>query len=568
MKLISSCVCGNETDFSSDTVNSIPVRICNQCGVMHQDLDMTPEQYFNFYATEYHTDFQQKRGTPTYEGRYKHDTDVAIKRYKEYHKGYLTSGGSILDIGSSNNAFVDYMRTLGYKAYGVEIGSEGAKHPQTTYNKDLLDIHFPPKMFSLVTLHDVFEHFIDPIPYLKEIHKILDANGTLIIDFPNFFEPAGLHHWKPVEHLWFFSLEQMKIIFDEYGFVVDKVEKPIESKFVFYLKKKPEAKQVKLLFMPGMGDIYWPLTKVESFIKENNLGTPESYIWDLDQKKIGSKQRSEGFLDRFPFMEYKGVFDCRITPTFDKFYEHKGGNGIKVGAQGQTKNPRAEPNWFIQNEHGFDYIFNVNGILEIGDSIVDSCNTLRQYETNWQPTMFESVEFQAAHEHYKQKYGKYIFCYFTGTGNYDSVFNANLTPELVARALQRIHEATGAVAILTGTTWDANNAAKIMKLATPGTVYSEVNSTTSEQLLALMKGSVGIIGWPAGNTIVSASYYHKPSIVVWSDTVWHREFATQCVDPTNKKYFPLYVDDYAKLPQGNQLLSSKIVDLAIENFEK
>lgn len=539
MKLIESCVCGNNSDFESKTVHNIPVLECKQCGIMHQDLVMTSEEYFNFYIEKYHTHFQTDRGTSTYNDRYKHDSDIAEIRYGQYRR-YLLNCKRSLDIGSSNNAFVDMMNRNGFKAYGVEIGSEGVKHPKTTYTSDLLNIGFPGSYFDFISLHDVLEHFIDPVPYLQELHKILTDTGYLVVDFPNFFEPEGKHHWKHTEHLWFLTPAQLTRLFEQYGFSVYHTTKPIPSKLVYYLKKKPAHKK-KLLFMPGMGDIYWCLTKAESFIKENNLGIPESYIWDLDQKKIGTQQRSENFLNRFPFMEYKGTLDKRIAWAFNEFYTHKDA----IGAQGKIKKPGATAKWYVEGFEDFDYVFNMNGILETGESMVNS-NGLDKYATAWQPTMFTPLEEVEYQEYYRNKYGKFIFGYFTGTGDYDKIFNQTITPEYVYAIAERLHEETGAVLVLTGTTWDAQNAERIQKCDKKGIIFSEVNQTDTSKLFALMKESIGVFGWPAGNTIVAASMFHKPTVIVWSKNVWHAGFATQCVDPAaNETYMPLYVEDFA-----------------------
>lgn len=569
--LITKCLCGNSTDFKEYTKNEIPVRECNQCGIIHQDLKLTEAEYFNFYTEKYHTEFQNGRGTPTYGARLDHDRHISDLRFNEYNQ-YLTTfepNSPMLDIGSSNNAFVDTLRTNGYNAFGLEIGSEGSKYNKTTYTKDLMEVNFPPNYFSFITLHDVLEHFIDPSKYLTEMFKVTKNEGMIVVDLPNFYVDAGLHHWKLIEHLWFLTQEQATKIFEQHGFVVEKVTTPIPSKIVFYLRKPKQKenlkflkhkKPTKLLFMPGMGDIYWCLTKAESFIEKNNLGVPEAYIWDLDQKKIGNQQRSENFLSMFSFMDYKGTLDCRRTPEFDMFYAHKDG----PGGQFRTKKPGVDPKWIVENFRDFDYVFNVNGFLELGESIENSYS-LKNYETNWQPTRFESVDELAYQEHYKNKYGKYIFCYFTGVGVYNTTFNARLNPQITYNMLRQIHRETGASIVLTGTTWDSGHQERVKALDTEGFIHSEINQTNTTQLMALMKQSVGVIGWPAGNTIVAASNFNKPTIIVWSKNLWHSGFAVHCVDPkaVEKTYRYFYVEDFANAPQT---LANNIVTTAKEIF--
>jgi len=527
-KLIKACICGNDSRFVNSIQHEIPVRECQDCGIIFQHLNMTEEEYFNFYADDYHMNFQHDRGTPDYLKRYKHDKKISEQRNEKY-KSFLAHPRKILDIGSSNNAFVDVMNEHGHEAYGVEIGELG-KNFDNVYNKDLLDINFPPESFDVITLHDVLEHLIEPSKYLIELHKILKPSSTLVIDFPNFFDDAGLHHWKKIEHLWYITVDRLIELFTEYGFVVSNIDKPIPSKIVFYLNKVEQTETSKLLFMPGMGDIYWTLTKVESFIEQHNMGIPTSTIWDLDQKRIGDQQRSEGYLSKMGFMKYTGTLDVRRNRDFDAFYAHK-------------QNKKLKPIWYKQNVSGYAYFFNMNGFLEIGEDIEFS-GTLSDYETNWYPPMFTPLEEYKFEANYKEQYGRYIVGYFTGTGRYNEVFNKRLSGELY-RMLYEMSKKADAKVVLIGTTWDAPATNELIKQDKHGIFHSLLGQTNTSQMYALMKGSVGVVGWAAGNTIM-ATYFKKPTFIFWSEDLWHHNFAFNCIDPDalNQWYFPQFVDVY------------------------
>jgi SAM-dependent methyltransferase len=233
--LLKFCICGSEKT-ERDIIHKIQVLICKDCGIMRQDLPgYTQEMYFNYYSTDYHTAEQEKIGCVAYKERYSHDKQIAKIRCAEYEKTIdIRFRNRILDIGSSNNAFVDYMNENGYCANGIEIGEEGKKHKETTYTRDLLELNLEADSFDLITLHDVFEHLIDPNEYLKEIKRILKSGGKLVLDLPHYFVPEGVHHWRPVQHLWFFDENQTKKILSDAGFGIVAVKTPIPSKIVFY----------------------------------------------------------------------------------------------------------------------------------------------------------------------------------------------------------------------------------------------------------------------------------------------------------------------------------------------
>jgi 2-polyprenyl-3-methyl-5-hydroxy-6-metoxy-1,4-benzoquinol methylase len=238
MALLDKCLCGSGNS-ESDTINGIEISHCRDCGIKRQHLpNHTEKDYFDYYKNDYHTAGQEAIGLKSYHSRYAHDYGIAALRLFEYEKLLtLQKGLDVLDIGSSNNAFVDYMNNNGYQCKGVEIGEEGAKHPDTTYTKDLLELGLNYSSFDLITLHDVFEHLINPELYLKEIRAILKPKGFLIVDLPNYFVPEGLHHWRYIQHLWFFDEKQMTYLLNKNGFKVLLVNNPIKSKLVFYCQR-------------------------------------------------------------------------------------------------------------------------------------------------------------------------------------------------------------------------------------------------------------------------------------------------------------------------------------------
>jgi hypothetical protein len=86
-------------------------------------------------------------------------------------------------------------------------------------------------------MHDSIEHMVDVNGALEKIHKILKENGTLILDLPDYFSPKGQHHWKHIEHLWFFTEEQFADVLKNNRFEVFNITKPIPGKLVYYTRK-------------------------------------------------------------------------------------------------------------------------------------------------------------------------------------------------------------------------------------------------------------------------------------------------------------------------------------------
>ena len=232
--LIKKCVCGNTTEFSTLFVNMLEVVACEKCNTIHQLLvDWTPEKYIDFYKNDYHLVYQKDRGTMTYEERYTHDCKVSDQRLDAYNLPQFSVG---LDIGSSNSAFVHQARKRDISCLGLEPGEDIGDN-NVTIRGTLDNTYFNPEHFDFVTMHDSVEHMVDVNSALQAVHRILKTSGQAIIDLPDYFSPQGQHHWKHIEHLWFFTEDQFIDILENNGFKVNKITKPIPGKLVFYAQK-------------------------------------------------------------------------------------------------------------------------------------------------------------------------------------------------------------------------------------------------------------------------------------------------------------------------------------------
>jgi SAM-dependent methyltransferase len=144
-----------------------------------------------------------------------------------------------LDVGSSNSAFVHTANKLGYNCMGLEPG-EHIGDDSVTFRGTLKTVDFENDYYDFVTMHDSIEHMIDVNFALERVSQILKPNGVLILDLPDYFDVDGIHHWREIQHLWFFTEQQLVSILNKYGFAVDKTTKPIPGKMVFYTHKVPE----------------------------------------------------------------------------------------------------------------------------------------------------------------------------------------------------------------------------------------------------------------------------------------------------------------------------------------
>lgn len=234
--LITECSCGNQKSFIKETKNKIELLTCTECGVSHQYLPgWTSSMIVDFYKSKYHSEEQRKIGLREYKDRYEHDYQIAEIRLAAYQH-YIDKDTKGLDVGSSNSAFVHAARNKGIDFIGIDPGNSIGDET-VTIKSTFQDYDFGSMKFNMITMHDSFEHMVEVRKIVSKISFILIKGGYVIIDIPDYFVPAGLHHWRPIQHLWYWNKDQLINFLTEFGLQIINITNPIPGKLVFYAQK-------------------------------------------------------------------------------------------------------------------------------------------------------------------------------------------------------------------------------------------------------------------------------------------------------------------------------------------
>lgn len=535
--MLNKCLCGSakykktvKTGFLVDSAGEIgpsPIILaeCLSCGVIRQlDTEFTKDSDVSkYYSSEYPpTSGSYKKKT------YEYDLSLASSRAGQYG---LSSGESLLDIGTGSGAFVDVCRNIGLDAYGCELGKYSYQpegNNNFIYRKKFEEINFPTDCFDKVTCHDVIEHSTDPLGFLGEMLRVTKQGGTCIIELPNFFVEAGSHHWKKNEHLWFFSIDQFTSILKQIGFDEIRASHPVESKVVFFATK-PKQNRVKVLFPPGMGDSLWTLIKLESFLKKNKIKAPvDAYIVCNKERRYEGHRRSVPFLKLFPFVNSTGiVYDNGDDPVLQKIWKEA------YSRSGRT---------VFKDVHGCDYFISYNGFT-IGERSLQKAD---EYVCNWNLPMFVSLDQEKSKENFVNKYGNYIVLYFPLYGMYQDWIK-KFSIDNLSLALNSISEHTGYKLIFAGAAWDKDDASS-KKLRDGVNAIDLTGETTTDEVFGLIRGAKGMIAFPSGLPIMSTMLGQK-TLMIWND-YWKKpggfaeNFAWGSCPPKskNKTYFVEFVD--------------------------
>ena len=127
--------------------------------------------------------------------------------------------GNYLEIGPGYCSLFKTFRNYGWKCEGYEIQpwikGKGIVNKPSKIKKTKKDV---------LVMHDVLEHVIDPISFLKKFSKFQKKSGKVFLAYPNSssFKAKILNtNWSMVEplgHLNFFSIKSTKIMLEKCGY--------------------------------------------------------------------------------------------------------------------------------------------------------------------------------------------------------------------------------------------------------------------------------------------------------------------------------------------------------------
>lgn len=139
------------------------------------------------------------------------------------------AGKRTLDIGCSDGLYLKYMNkdSLGIEQVSA-LAKIGRERGLNIVNDDvyvalqkLPDLHFEAALFS-----HVMEHVDSPIAMLRQIHRVLENNGILVLGLPierNIFRDLLRMDYFDGTHIYAFSVRNARKLLDETGFATQEV---------------------------------------------------------------------------------------------------------------------------------------------------------------------------------------------------------------------------------------------------------------------------------------------------------------------------------------------------------
>ncbi|MBI3456122.1 MAG: class I SAM-dependent methyltransferase [Candidatus Rokubacteria bacterium] len=213
---------------------------CVGCGLMFRNPREDDETILSFY---------QKVEDELYleheEGR--RDT---FRRALDKLESVVGVRGSLLDVGCYTGAFLDVAHERGWEVAGVEpshwAAEIAAQRGHLLYCRTLADAPFGDRIFDLVTMWDVIEHYPHPLDELRMARRLVRPGGYLALSTMNVASAVarllrGRWPWYMRMHLFYFTPQTIRSLLRAAGWEVVKIEPYVHMVTLGYLARKLET---------------------------------------------------------------------------------------------------------------------------------------------------------------------------------------------------------------------------------------------------------------------------------------------------------------------------------------
>ncbi len=152
-----------------------------------------------------------------------------------------TGSGSLLDVGCNEGRGLEFFRSHGFAAEGLELNSKAAEVARSkgfAVHGSTLEEFTSDKKFDVVVLSNVLEHSLDPREMLAHIHRLLNAGGQVWISCPNsrsWLRAVFVRHWINWHvpfHIVHFSAKTLREVLHQSHFEVVEVRQETPALWV------------------------------------------------------------------------------------------------------------------------------------------------------------------------------------------------------------------------------------------------------------------------------------------------------------------------------------------------
>ncbi len=277
---------------------------------------------------------------------------------------------------------------------------------------------------------------------------------------------------------------------------------------------------------PGIGDLHWIMTKMESFKEKNGIKNLK-VVMNLDWMTQNNRHcYSIDYLNLIPFVD--SAESKEGVMPFE--YALAGGSGKPL----------------FENIDGCDYMIEFNSQLEAGVKLKD---ILPEYDTNFDYPIITHPGPEVWAEGIKQRAGGKIFVIFTASTEGNDIWANKLWgPRDWMEIVQGIYKETGCKPVLVGGKWDLDYARRLCQFDYDKIILNIVGESTVMQLLALLRKASVVVAYQCG-VVMMAVQFRVPTVALWS-IVNEANPKMKLKRELMRSWVPPWADEVGYMPRG------------------
>jgi len=220
-------ICGSNKTSAYWAMSGYKLTKCEKCNFVWDFYHA--EDVLAQYDKSYFENDNPKGGYTNYFEGMRINKKTFVDRLSKIEKR-LGFKGKLLDVGAALGDCLEVAQHLGWKdSYGVEVSkfavSEAKKRGvKNIKNSVLSESGYKMNSFDVITYQDVIEHVDNPIKELKDAYKFLNKNGIIFLVTPDIggywhkLLKSMWYHYKPNEHIMYFSENSLRLALEKSGF--------------------------------------------------------------------------------------------------------------------------------------------------------------------------------------------------------------------------------------------------------------------------------------------------------------------------------------------------------------
>lgn len=287
---------------------------------------------------------------------------------------------------------------------------------------------------------------------------------------------------------------------------------------------------------PGIGDLHWIMTKLESFKEKNNIQKIKA-VMNLDwMTQHHYHTYSIDYLDLIPFI--------------DSAESKEGAMPFEYALAGGSGQP------LFKDINGCDYMIELNSGLEAGTKLGD---LLPEYDTNFDYPIDRPPETEVFATGIKEAVGNKLVLLFGGSAEGNEIWARDLwTPAHWLELARSIYSITKCKPVLVGAKYDKEYARILSEIDHDKIIIDMSGGTSVAQLFALLRAADLVLAFQCG-VMMMAVQFRTPTVAFWAikteanpEGQFKRGFMRSWLPPWAEKvgYHPFAFGDPDATPEG------------------